>query len=207
MKRVLTVFLTMLFATTVLMAQGPKVILITPDDRDDAQYEFLMRNGFEVGKFYPGSSLAGAGQDTLDMLNAADLIIVGRSPNSGDFDGDDQAVWNALTAPMIVNSQWVARSHRMGMLNSQSAYHQNEMPNVAYGVVHVPGDPIFVNATLDGDSMAWCLPPHDFVHNYDSATNGTIVALYDGESPLVVRWEAGTEYYPSSGIIPAGPRT
>lgn len=39
------------------------------------------------------------------MLNAADLVILGRSPNSGTFDGDDEPVWNALTAPLIVNYQ------------------------------------------------------------------------------------------------------
>lgn len=207
MKRIFTAFLTMLFVGSLLLAQAPKVILITPDDRDDAQYEFLMRNGFDVEKFFPGSSLAAAGQDTIDKLNAADLIIVGRSPNSGDFDGDDEPVWNALTAPLIVNSQWVARSHRMGMLNSRSAYHQNEVPEVAYGMALLPADPIFANATLDGDSMAWCMAPHDFIQNNDSATNGTIVAMYDATSPLIVRWDAGTLYYPGSTIMPAGPRT
>ncbi|HDS06613.1 MAG TPA: cadherin-like beta sandwich domain-containing protein, partial [Bacteroides sp.] len=182
------------------------ITLITDDEQDDEQVEFLQRQGFNVTKFYPGL-LSAAGQDTIDMLNAADLIIVGRSPNSGDFDGDDKPAWNNLTAPLIINSQWVARSSRINMFNSTNAYHMNDGPAMAYGVVSDPLDPIFDGLTLDGDSLAWCLPPHDFIENADSANNGEFVAVFNETSPLIVRWDAGTEYYPGAGDAPAGPRT
>lgn len=203
MKKLFTSLLVMLF-TLSLVAQD--VILITPDNRDDAQYEFLMRQGFNVAKFWPGA-LSAAGQDTIDMLNAADLIIVGRSPGSGNFDSPDKEFWNALTVPMILNTQWAARSNRLNMFESTSCYHQNYWPNVAYGNVMLPADPIFTYASLDGDSMGWCLPPHDFVQNSDSATNGTIVAMYDQTTPLLIRWEAGTEYYPGAVDITVAPKT
>ena len=185
----------------------PDVLLITPDDRDDAQYEFLMNQGFNVVKFWPGA-LSEAGQDTIDLLNAADLVIVGRSPNSGDFDSPDKEVWNALTVPLIINSQWVARSSRINMFNSTSAYHMNDGPPVAYGVVSDPADPIFANVSLlEGDSVAWTYPPHDFLENADSATNGEILVAFNETSPLVARWDAGVEYYPGAVDMPAGPRT
>ncbi|HDS06614.1 MAG TPA: hypothetical protein ENO05_03215 [Bacteroides sp.] len=205
MKRIFTVLLAMLFAIPMLIAQAPSIILVTPDDRDDAQYEWLLRQGFDVTKFYPGA-LSAAGQDTIDMLNAADLIIVGRSPNSGDFDGADKPAWNNLTAPLIINSQWVARSSRINMFESTSAYHMNDGPAVAYGMVADPTDPVFEFVELEGDSLPWCYPPHDFLENNDSATNGEIVVAFNETSPLVVRWEAGVEYYPGAGDIPAGPR-
>lgn len=208
MKKLFTVLLLGLFAIGQLFAQAPNVILITPDDRDDAQYEFLVRQGFNVEKFWPGDALSEAGQDTIDFLNAADLLIHGRSPNSGTTDSPDKEVWNALTAPMIVNSQWVARSSRMNMFNSTSAYHQDELPVVAFGAISDAADPIFEFVDgIDGDSLDWCYPPHDFIQNADSATNGTILVTYDGTSPLVVRFDAGTEYYPGAGDSPAGPRT
>ncbi len=206
MKKLFTVLLVMLFAVSQLVAQAPKIYLITDDDQDDAQYEFLMNQGFDVEKFWPGDALSAAGQDTIDMLNAADLIIHGRSPNSGTTDSPDKEAWNALTAPMIVNSQWVARSSRMNMFNSTNAYHENEAPPVAYARVLIPADPIFDGVPLDGDSLGWCLPPHDFI-GVDSTISGEVVAMYGDRSPLVVRFEAGVEFYPGSVDLPAGPRT
>jgi|GEM_PF-6998378 len=206
MKRIFTVLLAMLFAIPMLIAQAPSIILVTPDDRDDAQYEWLLRQGFDVTKFYPGA-LSAAGQDTIDMLNAADLIIVGRSPNSGDFDGDDKPAWNNLTAPLIINSQWVARSNRINWFESNNAYHMNLSPALAYGVVSDPSDPIFTYVDLmEGDSVGWCYPPHDFIGN-DSATNGEILVSFAGRNPLLVRFDAGVEFYPGSVDMPAGPRT
>ena len=184
-----------------------RILLISPDERDDAQLNWLQLQGFDARVFYPGDAISAAGQDTIDMLNAADLIIHGRSPNSGTTDSPDKEVWNALTAPMIVNSQWVARSSRMNMFKSTSAYHQDEAPAVAYAAVLDPADAIFNGLTLEGDSVGWCLPPHDFLENNDSATNGTILAVYNETSPLVVRFDAGVEYYPGAVDMPAGPRT
>ncbi len=184
----------------------PNVILITNDDRDDEQYEFLMNQGFNVTKFWPGN-LSEAGQDTIDMLNAADLVIIGRSPNSGDFDSPDKEIWNDLTVPVILNAQYVARSSRINWFNSTSAFHANEGPPVAYGVVSDPNDPIFSHVSvMPGDSVPWCYPAHDFL-DLDSTTNGEIVVAYADTIPLVVRFEAGVEFYDGSLDMPAGLRT
>jgi len=206
MKKIFTALFVMLFALGPVLAQ-PKIILYTQDDRDDQQYEFLVRNGFDVEKFYAGDALSAAGQDTIDKLNAADLVIVGRSPSSGTFDGDDKPVWNGLTTTVLFNSQWVVRSQRTGMVNSTSAWHGNDGPPVEYANVLVPGDPIFSTVTLDADSMAWMLPPHDYIGGGDSATNGTILATtMDGLSPLIVRWDADTPFFPGAADSAAGPR-
>jgi maleate cis-trans isomerase len=77
MKRFFTSLLTMVFALSLVGAQN--IILVSPNgaNGDDAQVAFLERNGFNVEKFWPGL-LSLAGQDTIDMLNAADLVIIGR---------------------------------------------------------------------------------------------------------------------------------
>ncbi len=180
--------------------------MISPDgpNGDDAQIAFLERNGFDVEKFWPGL-LSAAGQDTIDKLNAADLVIIGRKTGSGDVDGDDKLPWNELTVPLILNSPWGARGNRIGWINNNSATHGNTGPAVEYAQVLVPGDPIFAGVTLDGDSMAWMLPPHDYVGGADSATNGTILARV-GDHPLVVRWDAGVAFFEGSEDTARGPR-
>ncbi len=60
---------------------------------------------------------------------------------------------------------------------------------------------------LEGDSLPFMLPPHDFIENADSANNGEFVATFNETSPVVARWGAGVEYYPGAGDMPAGPRT
>ncbi len=182
-----------------------RVILMTPDTRDDIQYEWLVRQGFNVTKFYPGK-LSAAGQDTIDMLNGSDLVIIGRSASSSDFQGLDKEAWNGLTVPVILNGQYDARSSRINWFNSTNAYHQNDGPAVAYGVVSDPSDAVFAGVTLVGDSLGWCYPAHDFL-GLDSTTNGTILAAYAGRNPLLVRFDAGVEFYEGSVDLPAGPRT
>ncbi|MEX0987881.1 MAG: T9SS type A sorting domain-containing protein [Bacteroidales bacterium] len=206
MKKNFTTLILMLFFLWQLPAQEAHIILITDANRDDEQFEFLMNQGFDVTKFWPGS-LSEAGQDTIDMLNAADLVIIGRSPNSGDFGSPDKEAWNDLTVPVILNAQYVARSNRINWFNSTSAFHANEEPRVAYGVAADPLDPIFSNVSLmDGDSVAWCYAPHDFI-DLDEATNGQVLVSYADTIPLVVRFDAGVEFYEGSGDMPAGPRT
>jgi hypothetical protein len=95
----------------------------------------------------------------------------------------------------------------MNLFNSTSAYHLNDGPEVAYGTTMVPEDDVFMYVELNGDSVAWCLPPHDFLENADSASNGEMVAMYNMTSPLLVRFEAGVEFYPGAVDMPAGPRT
>lgn len=208
MKRIFTAFLVMLFACSLLSAQAPVIVLVTDADRDDAQFEFLKRQGFVVQKVWPGR-LSEVGPDTIALLNAlADLVIIGRSPHSSNFQQEvDKLAWNALTVPVILNAQYVARSSRLNWFESTNAYHLNELPVVAHGVVADPSDTIFSTVTLlEGDSLAWSHAPNDFIGN-DSLTNGTVLASYDGRNPLVVRFDAGVEFYPGSVDMPAGPRT
>jgi hypothetical protein len=182
---------------------------------DIEQTKWLVNQGFYVTKFYAGDDLTKVDldgiPDTTEKMNlSVDVLIAGRSCNSGTFQSPKDAVWNGLTVPVIINSQYAARNSRVGMINSGSAFHRNTEYPVAYANVKVPADPVFTNVTLmPGDSVAWTLVPHDFIGGLDSATNGTILAGSDREkAPLIVRWDAGTEYYPGAGAArtTGGPR-
>ncbi len=190
-----------------------RIILVTDADRDDKQVDFLTLQGFNVTKFWGSDesswSISGASQDTIDMLNNADLVIVGRSPHSSNFqDSANRVTWNGLTAPLVLNGQYLARSSRLKWFDSGNANHENDGPAVAYGAVIDPSDPIFADVTLDGDSLGWCYPPHDFIYVDEGvATNGDVLVTYKGTNPLVARFDADVEFYPGSVDMPAGPRT
>ena len=129
--------------------------------------------------FWSTEAISTVSQDTIDMLNAADLVIIGRSGPSSSFqDSVDQVVWNAITAPVLLDCPWKSRSSRLKWFNSTNAYHSNESPPVAYGTVANPNDPVFTYAVLGGDSIDWCLPPHDFI-GVTETTNGEIIVSYD----------------------------
>ena len=78
---------------------------------------FLEKNGFNVEHFWPGDDIALAGQDTIDMLNASDLIIIGRSGPSTNFEAE-KGVWNGLTTPTVLICQWKSRSSRLNWFES-----------------------------------------------------------------------------------------
>jgi hypothetical protein len=188
------------------------VVLISDADRDDPQMNWLEKNGVSVTKFWGSDesswAISEASQDTIDMLNAADLIIIGRSPHSSNFqDSANRVTWNAITAPLILNGQYLARSSRLKWFDSGNANHENDAPEVAYGGTTMPDDPIFWNVGLAGDSVGYSYPPHDFIY-VDSgvASNGEMLLTYKGTNPLVARFDAGVEFYPGSVDMPAGPR-
>ncbi|MBN2764698.1 MAG: hypothetical protein JXR41_16510, partial [Bacteroidales bacterium] len=101
-----------------------KVVLVAANERDDMQYNWLVNNALTVEKLIlePGKKLSAVAQDTIDMLNDADVVIIGRSNNSGDFGNNDsltRAAWNNhITSPIILNSQWIARNTRINWFNS-----------------------------------------------------------------------------------------
>jgi len=57
----------------------------------------------------------------IAALEAADLIIVSRNTNSGNYDDENETTqWNSITTPMILQSAFLARSNRWQWLNSTS---------------------------------------------------------------------------------------
>ncbi|HPR30669.1 MAG TPA: T9SS type A sorting domain-containing protein, partial [Prolixibacteraceae bacterium] len=184
------------------------VIFVTDDNEDNEQIEWLASKGLTVTKYYPAAGLAAAPQAEKDALNAADLVIVGRSPGSTDFQSaENVAAWNAITAPCIYNSQWVVRNSRLKMFNSGSAVHQ-DTPDIAGATIVDASDPAFSFVEVTDGKLDWCIKPHDYITSV-TETNGTVLAWLDSDptAPLFARFEAGVEYYPGSVEMPAGPRT
>jgi hypothetical protein len=126
----------------------------------------------------------------IAALNAADLIIVSRNSNSGDYDdGDEIAQWNAITTPIINSSTHIVRSSRWKWVDSTSILSLSSAMVLADGT-EIPG----INADVGPASFIDAAPG-----------NGTVLATGDG-LPFIIEWEAGVEFYDGAGQIAGGPR-
>ncbi|QDH78957.1 PKD domain-containing protein [Echinicola soli] len=192
------------------------IVFITDDSNDDAQIEWLREKGFNVSIYY-NAALSSAPQEDIDMLNAADLVIIGRSGNSGDFDGSDKAAWNALTAPQILNSQWAARNNRLNWFdnNGNPAAFNPTGGEIVTAQVFETGDEVFDDVTIEeGNYLSWLNPPANLLY-VNTAPNGEVLATTapgsggneEGGAMLFVRFAAGIEFYSGAGESPAGTRT
>lgn len=197
---------------------GPmyNIVFVTDDDNDDEQILWLQGEGFIVTTYY-NSSLSSAPQADIDMLNAAELVIIGRSVSSGDFDGDDKSAWNALTVPVILNSQWAARDNRLNWFDNDGNpdAHAPEVAELVRAQIQEPEDVVFEGVTIGGDNLLpWLTTPVNLIY-LATATNGKVLAVSapgnadsaEGGAMLFVRFETGTEFYTGAGDAPAGPRT
>jgi hypothetical protein len=189
-----------------------KVLLVTRNDtKDDIQFKFLTNNSLLAEKMYPSRPLGNITDsaslaDTLTMLNAYDLVIIGRSCASTDFSGNSKTVWNSLKVPVILNSQYIARNTRINWLNSGDAKAYSSTEKIVKGKTLNVDDPIFAYSTLDADSTTdWSYLPDDIIAVTAPFNGDTVV--YRDDAPLVVRFWADSAFYPGSADTVLAPRT
>jgi hypothetical protein len=118
---------------------------------DKAYTDLLAANGHTVTRV-----LTADGSVALaTTLNAFDLVIIGRSINSGHYEVDaETAAWNNLvTKPTIVMSGYTLRSNRLGYTSGTTIPDAGGVGNPT-GVVRLqvnnPAHPIFAGVSLDG---------------------------------------------------------
>ena len=187
---------------------APKIIFVTDDDLEDNNINFLKRQGFDVAKMWFPAGLGAATQDTTDMLNAADLIIIGRSGNSMEFrDSADKVTWNELTVPLMLICPWKARCSRLNWFSWAPVVSIN-LPIETYdGFVLEPDDPIFEGIALTADSsLVWSYIYDDYIIERQPS-NGTWLVNRGDTVPLLVRFDANVPFYPGAKDSAAGPRT
>jgi len=153
----------------------------------------------------------------LDLLNAADLVIVGRGTNSGNYDdGDEPTLWNSVETPMIQMSAYLLRSSRWKWINSTSVTNLDAPQMLAVDILH----PALADLALDPNGLADILDPNvgvdpndpndigqtSFVATLDIGNGQLISQTAGGEAAWVAEWEAGVEFYEGAGQIPGGKR-
>jgi hypothetical protein len=178
-----------------LSTPGPAIIWVTGgyDDNGDGAFDdlewvdILEAEGYSVDN---SDSYVDLDDAKIAALNAADLIIVSRNSNSGDYaNGDEVAQWNAITTPIILSSTHIVRSSRWKWVDSTSIVNLAPVMELA-----------------DGTSVAEMdetVGPSSFI---DAVVgNGTVLATGDG-LPWIFEFETGVEYYDGAGQFAGGPR-
>ena len=139
-------------------------------------------------------------QGKIDAMNAADLVIVGRDTDSGQYDdGDEIAQWNGLTVPLIQTSVYLIRSSRWLWVNDTGT------PGVTDNMVIAENHSIFKGVGQAGDD----LPMVTTLTNISGTTdggNGQVLATHTDGRLWITYWEAEVEFYAGSGQMGASPR-
>ena len=141
----------------------------------------------------------------ITALNAADLIIISRNSNSGDYANDATEIsqWNSLTTPILQSSTHLIRNSRWLWFDTTT------LPNLSDVVVEisVPSHPIFSGVSSPVQITDGIVGPSTFADITGvGAGNGTLLAKVTDDVVWIVEWEEGVEYYPGSGQITGGPR-
>ena len=99
--------------TLLKMSQENKKKIIFVTQGDEKFVDALIKEGYDVEVKYPGTE----GWD-FSLLNFADIVVIGRSMNSGDF--RDTESWSKVEVPVLSLSAPAARSSRLKLFNSQT---------------------------------------------------------------------------------------
>jgi hypothetical protein len=144
----------------------------------------------------------------VDELNAADLVIVSRGATSGGYDeGDEPALWNSVTSPLITLNCYLTRTNRWLWMDTTATEHADDIL-MAVDTTH----PVFDGVTFEMGNMVIFLDNTvgtglaTFVGSTDVG-NGTLIAQrLSADQAWIAEWAAGVEYFAGSGQIAGGPR-
>ncbi len=145
----------------------------------------------------------------ITRLKAADLIIVSRNSNSGNYDDEDEVTqWNSVTTPMILQSAFLARSNRWQWLNSTSITELDvetmlravdESHPVFSGVTLANGQIDIIDGTVNSGEGT-------FIITTDVGNGSLIAQRVDDNSVWIVEWKVGEPFYSGTTQTPGGKR-
>ncbi len=214
------------------------IVFITQTDLKDASNSYgdslyvaaLHNAGYHVN--VPAySDYSNVDSAEAEVLKAADLVIIGRGVSSGDFDDADDVIWEELETPIIMMSNYVARSNRLRWFNSSSALYAARF-GTQQATVNQPMDTAFTGLTISGNVIDYAENNLGFIRVTDAASingellltmingqegydidtdNGSVkdtiqLSAYDG-NVLMARFAPGDSMYFGGGAMPAGWRT
>ncbi len=183
-----------------------------PDDQ--AAADFLVSLGHTVD--YQIASFGNGYWRTLDddkiaALNAADLVIVSRNSNSGDYanDATEIARWNGVSAPLIQMTPYITRSNRWVWYGNDSLSEDGGTPTL---VAVDPHHPIFGGVELAADFSVDIYDQSvgsgtvSFPGGVDVGNGRLLAKTLTGERTIVAEWDAGEPFYAGGAQTPAGKR-
>ncbi|MBN1361768.1 MAG: discoidin domain-containing protein [Sedimentisphaerales bacterium] len=136
-------------------------------------------------------------------LNQADLVIVSRNTDSDAYaNGQEVALWNSVTAPMILTTPYLSRSSRWIWVNHTGLNVVAGGP--AWSVVD-PGHAVFFGMDLNAGDQVTALdaapPSAGVAHLNGDIGNGVLIASAVSGEAAIVEWEPGIEYNPGGALV------
>ena len=174
--------------------------------------ELLRANGHEVTRIVTSATPDAA------VLNDYDVVIIGRSVPSGNYQDAGATAWNSISAPVIVMGGYVMRNSRMGYTTGGT------IPDTAGTVavtVNDPSHPIFQGISLGADNSLPYANIVDFMGttergisvNTDPLAGGGVVLGTVGTAGdpafgglLIGEWQSGAVMGNSAADVLAGHR-
>ncbi len=113
---------------------------------DKGYTDLLAANGYDVQRYLT------TGTPDVNMLNKADLVIVGRSINSAHFQNAAATIWNTqIKKPMIITSGYALRKSRLGLVTNSTG--PVDITGDIKLTVTDPTNPIFAGVALTDGTM------------------------------------------------------
>ncbi len=177
----------------------------TPTDgvpADQPWVDLLEAQGYTVNLDFRNQEGRSLDAAEIEVLNAADLIIISRDTNSGDYTGAMDA-WNSITRPIIMQAAHITRSNRWLWINTDSTNDSLPTAMEAMDISH----PVFNGVNLDNNNQVPVITEASSFPSITDAGNGTLLAKRaDNEELWIVEWDAEQEFYAGSGQIAGGRR-
>ena len=144
---------------------------------------------------------------TLAELEAADLVILSRDTNSGNYANNPAEIarWNGLTTPLISMSAQLVRSPDRWLWLAAGVIAYNATLTIR---VEVTSHPIFAGVALDGNNE-FVIADVGRTNPISTTTagNGTVLATEPGTGYVwIAFWPANTDFFAGGPQRAGGPR-
>lgn len=208
-----TLLCALLLVGTAAMAQNKNLYFVgtTLDVESDKDIQVLNaiadHGGYDVTEIAFGTLL----DSDIPVFNAADIVIMGRSINSGDV-GVSKDLWDQVTTPVMSMNMWGLRGtdartdKGMWVNNAECENIVDDEAAVVEANILVD-DAVFEGATGTQDWWNGRYSAFGPDAEGDDAGNGVLLAETADNRPLFIRWSANVEFYPGAGHSPLGERT
>ena len=216
-KFILIVFVSAL--CLVSSAQAAHIIIVSGNDANDTSLKsFLQSKGhtidLEAGKWID------LDQSKVDLLEAADLIVVSPTTSSTDYDDNadalgilEETAWASVTTPILCLDTGLAASNRWRWVNTRNTDTFGDDEPIPPLQAVVPTHRFLEGITLDENNEVNVIDSGSMITlRSTNAGNGTLIATATAgtrTNVLLAEWTpTGEPYYTSGGTTytPLGPR-
>ncbi len=208
-------FMTNISAKTIVWVSDAQDSDLDGLPSDQIWVDFLEDAGYEVNYEFGEQMIAGGGYwveldgDKLAVLEAADLIIIGRATNSGDYatNFDEILDWNLISTPILMQTAYICRNSRWQWLNTGGTLEVVDTLQVLE-----PDHPIFTDVPMIEENKiavldtGWTTANCSFPVISDPGNGMLLAARADTGGVWIVEWEANLEFYYDTDQVPAGKR-